>query len=94
MILSTYPTHPMGDDDKNDDAQEPSDPVAFNDGTSMAAPHVSGAAALLWSLHPEATYGEIKAALLNGVESGPFRVKSRGSLYLPEALDWLELSKN
>lgn len=33
-------------------------------GTSMAAPHVSGAAALLWAHFPEATYTEIKERLL------------------------------
>lgn len=30
-------------------------------GTSMAAPHVSGLAALLWSLHPELTTAEVNA---------------------------------
>ncbi|KAI7838225.1 hypothetical protein COHA_007972 [Chlorella ohadii] len=34
-------------------------------GTSMATPMVSGAAALLWSAKPTATYQEIKAALFN-----------------------------
>lgn len=34
-------------------------------GTSMAAPMVSGAAALLWAATPEATYGEVKGALLD-----------------------------
>lgn len=32
-------------------------------GTSMAAPHVSGVAALLWSCHPAATNQEIRAAM-------------------------------
>jgi len=36
---------------------------AFLSGTSMAAPHVSGAAALLWSLAPSATAEEIRTAL-------------------------------
>jgi len=34
-------------------------------GTSMATPHVTGAAALYYSLHPNATVSEIKNALLN-----------------------------
>ncbi len=33
-------------------------------GTSMAAPHVSGAAALLWAEFPDATYAEIKERLM------------------------------
>lgn len=34
-------------------------------GTSMAAPMVSGAAALLWAATPQASYDEVKAALLD-----------------------------
>ena len=33
-------------------------------GTSMASPHVAGAAAILWSLHPEWTASEVSAALI------------------------------
>ena len=35
-------------------------------GTSMAAPHVSGTAALLWQLFPDATAAEIKELILAG----------------------------
>jgi subtilisin family serine protease len=35
------------------------------EGTSVATPFVTGAAALLWSLFPSASGAEIKAALLN-----------------------------
>ena len=38
------------------------------DGTSMACPHVAGAAALYWSAHPEKTYAQVKAALLNSAK--------------------------
>ena len=36
----------------------------FMDGTSMAAPHVTGAAALAWSYKPNATIDEIKTAII------------------------------
>jgi subtilisin family serine protease len=37
-------------------------------GTSMATPHVSGVAALAWSLNPSATVAEIRAAILGNVD--------------------------
>ncbi|MDY0148844.1 MAG: S8 family serine peptidase, partial [Kiritimatiellia bacterium] len=40
-------------------------------GTSMACPHVAGAAALLWSLNPDYTYQEIRDALLNSAAPNP-----------------------
>jgi thermitase len=40
----------------------------FLDGTSMAAPHVTGAAALLFSLKPGATVTEVRDALLDSVD--------------------------
>lgn len=42
--------------------------VATWDGTSMATPHVAGAAALYWSAHPNATWEEVKSALLSSVK--------------------------
>lgn len=41
------------------------------DGTSMAAPHVSGAAALYWADHPKATWREVKAAILKSAQPIP-----------------------
>jgi parallel beta-helix repeat protein len=40
-------------------------------GTSMAAPHVTGACALLWSIHPELTNLEVKNIILNMVDKTP-----------------------
>jgi serine protease len=39
------------------------DDFAVNQGTSMAAPHVAGVAALIWSLIPDATADQIQTAL-------------------------------
>ena len=38
------------------------------DGTSMATPHVSGAAALQWARFPSATVAQVRAALLSSVD--------------------------
>lgn len=43
--------------------------MATWDGTSMATPHVSGAAALYWSKYPEKNWRQVKDALLNSVKS-------------------------
>lgn len=41
------------------------------DGTSMATPHVAGAAALYWSANPTATMSQVKSALMNSVKKTP-----------------------
>ncbi len=38
-----------------------------SNGTSMAAPHVAGTAALIWSAFPEATMQEVRDAMLAGI---------------------------
>jgi subtilisin family serine protease len=43
----------------------------YNDGTSMAAPHVAGAAALVWSLNPNLTYRQVIAAILSNTDPLP-----------------------
>ena len=44
---------------------------AFFHGTSMATPHVAGAAALAFAAHPLATMADVRAALLGGVDPLP-----------------------
>jgi subtilisin family serine protease len=41
------------------------------DGTSMATPHVAGAAALYWSAHPEKNWQEVKSAILGSAAKIP-----------------------
>jgi hypothetical protein len=63
---------------------------AFLQGTSMAAPHVSGVAALLFSLQPSATVTEVRDALLdntNPVASLAGKTVSGGRLDADAALD-------
>ncbi len=60
-------------------------------GTSMAAPHVAGAAALVWSKHPTWTYREVKAALLSTVdpvEALKGKVSTAGRLNVEKALGY------
>ena len=40
-------------------------------GTSMATPHVTGVAALVWGLHPDWTYSQVRDAILNTTRPVP-----------------------
>ena len=63
-------------------------------GTSMAAPHVSGAAALIWNSNPALTGYQVKARILNGADAGgdyAQKVITGGRLNLERALTVGEL---
>lgn len=65
------------------------------DGTSMAAPFVAGAAAVLWSARPLATAVQIKDAILRGVDviaGKNSKTQTRGRLNLQKSLDELRRS--
>ncbi|WP_202079498.1 S8 family serine peptidase [Caldalkalibacillus salinus] len=84
-ITSSVPTH------------NPDDPhgYASMQGTSMAAPHVAGAAALLLQAHPEWGPEQVKAALMNTAEplfdpngdSYKHNDQGAGSIRLVEAIE-------
>jgi subtilisin family serine protease len=63
---------------------------AFQDGTSMATPHVTGAAALILGKYPSLGVSGVRSALLRGVDRKPAfagKTVSGGRLNLRKALD-------
>jgi len=60
-------------------------------GTSMAAPEVAGAMALVWGLHPTWSYGQVINQVLSTTDKLPSlqgKVKSGGRLDLAAAVGW------
>lgn len=64
----------------------PNNSYGFYNGTSMAAPHVTGAAAMLMAKDPTLTVNEAKLNILNGVDPLGLQVGTGGRLNLNNSL--------
>ncbi len=67
----------------------PGESYDLADGTSMASPHVAGAAAVIWDAYPSLTYAEVKARILQTarpVAAMAGKVATGGMLNLEAAL--------
>lgn len=69
----------------------PNESYGFYSGTSMAAPQVSGLAAIVWAARPNLTLSEVKSAIMQGTEGQFYPVKTRGEIDVQKTLQNLGL---